>query len=91
MSIVKKTQIVYNNFWGDMVLHYEISVEEVADSAIGGLYTGYGIIGVDNGNILCSADDISECRNDVLNLIALMNENEADMIHFDDIIEDFIS
>ena len=91
MSIVKKSHVMYNNFWGDMVLRYEIAVGEVKDTTFGGTYTGYGIIGVNDGNILCSAEDVSECIEDVLELIALMNENEADIIHFDDIIEDFIS
>lgn len=57
-----------------------------------GTHTGYGIAVVDcRANTISAAPDLSTNESEVAELVSKCNERELSLLHFMDVVEDFLS
>ena len=57
-----------------------------------GNHTGYGIVAVDHeSKIVSAATDLSCNKDEVARLVQMCNELELSLVHFQDVVEDFLN
>ncbi len=50
----------------------------------------YGITATENGTVSKKIHNITSCRNEIINLVNLLNENNLDIIHLEEAVENYL-
>lgn len=63
--------------------------EEVTNKRLGS-YKTYGIVVKKNNIIFRAVHDISDCKDKIVNIIELCNDNQLSPIHLNELIDNFL-